>query len=377
MRLFIPVLAVFLLIGCDKPGDDSTILDPTKRQNGLFGETLLISPKIGTQDTKFTLNVILLNQNVAEFTLRWDFENDGEPDTPWLDSLNLNTELPVGADSLTCQIRRNDGYWSQITRVNPVVEIEKVTESLPALGQGNMDISPTGDRIVFNWRYPTNEHQVYEMDLATGDYTQISTSSGHFPDYSFNGEFIAYDGGDGLHVYNKVTSSDTILIPDSKWNSHWVRWSPKENTFLTAMPDGMVLYDFRTHQIEVIDSTHYYSYCWHPDGDKIALSESGHSPIRIFDLATRTYLQDLGAQDIGAKLDWSPDGQYLSLGVLTHPNLPVLNIDTEQVIIVNPGDIRSTWYPSWAPAGGSLYFEGIGPEDAGRSIWKIGFPTGR
>jgi len=377
MRILLSSLAptVFLLIiSCGEPTDNAMTLDPTKREAGLFGETLIISPNIGTENTKFTLTVSLANEYDAEFDARWDFDNDGNFETPWLDSLYVLTELSEIEDSLTCQIRRSDGFWSQITWVCPVVSLENVTKSLPAQGQENVDISPEGDRIVFNWRFPTNEHQVYEMDLITGTYIQISTSTGHFPDYSYNGNLIAYDGGDGLHIYDRESSSDTLLFPDTRWRSNWVRWSPKELTFITMTVDGMIIYDYLTHIYETIAANEFSTYCWNSEGNKIAFSNAGHNTIAVYDVASSAYVQYFGAQDVGAKLDWSPNGKFLSLGVLVYPNLLVLDLERENVITINPGDIRQTWYPSWAPDGTSLYFEGIGPEDSYHSIWKIGFP---
>jgi len=374
---------VFCFYSCESPDDDdnnlSLTIDPLKASQGIFKTTLTTTPDIGTEATIFSLtaNVLQDANRAVDYFARWDLDGDGIYDTEWLDSLTYSTNGGV-SQNVKVQVIDSESYSEVDSVTVRIAELVPITSNTSNSFQGNADIHPDGTRLIFDWRPTTPGHQIYEYNLLDATTTMLIAETAHWPDYSYDGNYISFNKSDvGICVYNTLTASIEEVIPDSLSLTMWCRWSPIENKFLYLSKLGLQLYDYDNKIDSVILDDYYYTYCWSPDGEYLAIGNqgglSGTSSLEILRLDDLTIIKTYADIPVGHKLDWSPDGNWICLGVANKPIIAVLNYLTDEVITIEPSPLVGPWYPSWSPDGASLYFEG----QAGNtklSIWNMGFP---
>jgi Tol biopolymer transport system component len=125
----------------------------------------------------------------------------------------------------------------------------------------------------------------------------------------------------------------------------------------------------------------YVRFGWSPDGDRVALVPSEGPPKLVtIDFVTKSILAEYDIPFSGYKLDWSPDGKWISLGFAATPDsldpLAVLNLETKQVLTIKLDGLAYCWYPSWSSDGSLLAFEAWEAGTQRRAeIFALPFPT--
>ncbi|MBT3575958.1 MAG: WD40 repeat domain-containing protein [Candidatus Marinimicrobia bacterium] len=383
-RSFLVASTCLLLVTCNSPEDDDDILsftiDSEKAGQGIFKTFISTTPDVGTESTIFlsTVNVLQDANRAVDYYARWDLDGDGIYDTGWLDSLTY-TSSGQETYNVKVQVIDSESYSEVGSDTVHIVELMNITNNMDLNGQGNADLHPDGTRLIFEWRYPTSEHQIYEYNIVEGTTSLLIDATAHGPDYSYDGSLISIERGRmGIWVYNTLTTNVEEVVPDSLSLSYWCRWSPVENKFLYRGSQGMHIYDYDNTIDSVITAEYYYNYCWSPDGEYLALANhngisTDTETLYILRLADLSIIKTFNNLHIGYKMDWSSDGNWICLGVEKPPIISVLNYSTEEVITLEPSPLIYPWYPSWSIDGTSLYFEGR-EEGTGLSIWNMGFP---
>lgn len=183
--------------------------------------------------------------------------------------------------------------------------------------------SPDGSQIVF-----VSGEQLHLMDVASGQRRQLTDSDNihGFPDWSLDGELIAFSGGKEPPGPGVV--HDLYLVAPSSGEE-------------TRLTEG---------------STQFTAPQWSPDGTQIIYFDHGTDPLSIWivnsDGSRATKVT------AGGHASWSPDGGQIVFDREVGPgdvDVFVIDLETRQERLVVDGPDYDT-LPAWSPDGTKVVF---------------------
>ncbi len=390
--LFVIVISALLLltISCHN--------NPIQLEDNVTETEIVISvfPDIGTKFTKFQPHIFVVSNsdtvNVGEaLNIRCDYDDDGIPDTDWLDTIpQTSAYAKYGKHRLNIELLTSNGTIDSAfcnIYVQNLIQITQTNTS--GHSEGNIDWSRDGtNRITYDraGEDPGSIRSIWIINYPHGEPEQvtfnpdISQPYAHtFPEWSPDGDRIAYENNN-MEVIN--LSSGQVDILDEIGGSYIRSWSPNGRWILYwGYHKGVaktLAYDFVNDTSEVFINDHY---CigWSPNGIKLAICRKGefeNSTLQIIDFESRLVIEEYIIPSHGYKIEWSPDGKWISLGfheLKKHAYL--FNYETKQIFTWEPDNLSSCWFPSWSEDGSLLAFEGKDTiEGVWSSIWAIELP---
>jgi Tol biopolymer transport system component len=222
-----------------------------------------------------------------------------------------------GIDSVD---RKSGGSWYNRDSMGLWIINSDGTNRRKFLGSGgglDIDVSPDGEWILFNWI----EGQIFKIDTSGNNLTQLTSGTGnkYSPRWSpdgrkilFAGNYIyGYPDSSGIHImnsdgsgirrvigafrpswgasgdrfiafrYNSISNVDTLSIIDTNGNvirdirafpsmPDYLDWSYTNNVILVGWQHNIWTVDPATSQMTNLISDWSYDARWSPDGTKIA-----------------------------------------------------------------------------------------------------------
>lgn len=384
------VVAASLLLSCqDGPNSPNNDLNPG------WEPVVAVFPDIGTILTEFTFTAfaILDSDTVSTdggYQARWDFDHDGVYDTDWQDSLTAkHTFDGLGKHVVQVALRDSASLEHDTTSRAYVLQLNQITRNESRYSaQGNLDWSRDGtNRIAFDWRgLEGGEHQIWMVAYPGGDPVQLtfdqepdSYNWHQFPEWSPDGKKIVSSSDKGIASLDLASGDESVLI-DGNF-SYPLNCSPDGRWLMFAgnQLNQIDIYDFENRSYEeFVSSFGDLRFCFSPNGDRVAISNGYEdATLSIIDFATRNLIKEYSLPYCGSRLDWSPDGHWISLGFAHAPSttLFILHYESGHIYTAQFGGYRMLWYPSWSADGSLLAFEAK-EIDGGRysEIWTITFP---
>lgn len=345
-------------------------------------------PDIGTIKTTYRLSAVLLagGDTVAgnEYQVKWDWENDGTYDTPWISlSTAEHSFTTPGKKTVAVKVRSADFFDGRVMNVL-VQDLIQITNNTTTSPQRHVDWSRDGsNRILFDWGWGNDDSggSVWMMRYPGGEPECLITNEGVgsqwdgvYPKLSPDGTKIVF-GPDpkGYLVIFDITSKTTLSL-GKKWGSQ-AAWSPSGRYILSSW----ALYE---PDVDLVSYVPFGgSFAWAPTEDIICINRSGIDPV------SGRYLQKVGfvrfpgystleERNIPAegRVDWSSDGRFVSLG-FTSGTLHILEHETGKVYSVRVDGLHDCWGPAWSEDGTMLAFEAREESaDREKEIWAIRFP---
>ncbi|MBT5465962.1 MAG: hypothetical protein HOK42_05975 [Candidatus Marinimicrobia bacterium] len=391
----IQIILVLVLISCPKsPTDPEDIVEVDPREI-----VVTVFPDIGTNATHFKPNVYIVADSdtiqIGEnYQIRCDYDGDGVADTEWLDTIPRTPLYSThGKHRLSIEIQHSTG---SVDNAYCEIYVQNLIEVTPPNISGeyenNIDWSRDGtNRIAYDaygGELGANQ-SIFVMDYPSGTPIKISSSPNpgeyffdQFPEWSPDGDKIVCSSSNGLDLITVGNGHRTTLIaeagstmkswsPDGRWLIYWGGSGGRGATYV---------YDFDTDSsLPLFENMGYAA--WSPDGTQIAISEmvgpdQAGSFFKIIDFASGDTLAAIQISNPGDKLDWSPDGKWISMGFDNKKVLSLFHIETGKILTFQPDPLTWCWWPSWSEDGTILAFEG---QEAGGgvhlSIWAIEFPV--
>jgi dipeptidyl aminopeptidase/acylaminoacyl peptidase len=228
--------------------------------------------------------------------------------------------------------------------------LHELAPGKPVEGKGPFDISPDGQRVVFE----TQHHQIWEAAIDGGDPTELSTDCTTPGAYCDSDATYSPDGGEIAFVHTDDSASNATRVIGVR--------------------------DLKTGSVDLIESTRAPLHSsgslarptWSPDGSQIAYlrfvfgTDVGLDPVdsvyRIFVVQRDgTGLRELPAPaQFVAYPDWSPDGSLILFTTVQTSLAP------GGIFTIDPDGTRLTtlcavcfdgFYPaSWTPDGNDVLF---------------------
>ncbi len=388
------IVMVFVTVSCHKsPNKPQEIIEsPIKKI------VLSVFPNIGTTSTQFQPSVlVIIDCDTAQigqnYLIGCDYDNDGVTETDWLDTIPRTANFETyGKHTLNFKIKDSTGYIDSVSYNIYIAGLIQITPTSPSGDyENNIDWSKDGtNRIAYDsygGELGANQ-SIFVMNYPGGTPQKVSSNPNpgeyffdQFPEWSPNGDKIACYSSNGLDLINVENGTRISLVegsssimkswsPDGRW---LIYWGQHEGTA------GTMLYDFDNDSIEVLFEREAYT-AWSPDGTQIAASHRvvfpDQSLFQIIDFATRDTLESVEIPSPGDKLDWSPDGKWISLGFDNKDFLSMFQVESGNIFTYSPDHLIACWWPSWSEDGTLLAFEAQEADGGFRlSIWAMEFPA--
>jgi TolB protein len=236
--------------------------------------------------------------------------------------------------------------------------------------------APPGDHGLI--AYTSNQGGDYEIWMynpSNGLSQQITTSLGEsysIPYWSPDSRKIAFVGKNGLlYVLNIAENTIARIDQFADGLSIFLNWSADSQKLVYTKPNGIILYNVKTYQAQIINQPGATDAQWFPRGDELlfqAADEAGVSQlyrIRIDGSAKRQITQNTGGGLNTVRL--SPDGSY---ALYTTPGASIsliytIEIATGRVFEVRGGPLAKNYFPVWSPNSSTIAYSATAFEDRG------------
>ncbi len=182
-------------------------------------------------------------------------------------------------------------------------------------------MSPDGKSVIYAAFREENVYEIYEMDIATGNVTQLTNRLGilNAPEISPNGKFVVFKQSSGFNNRNKI----------------WIMDRNGENINNVPRAEGW-------------DPT------WAPDGKNILFASDKDGPIQLYavDINGDQLHRISNLPAIRGRSDWSPDGKYIVTysGESWKREVYIMNADGTNAHVLSPAGGNSQG-PAFSPDG--------------------------
>ena len=382
MKTLIPFLALFLVLGCednetDNTEDEITYIDSTVTIQ------LSVFPDIGyasITDFEFNINIIEKGDTVLDstsYSIRFDWNGDGDFDTSWSDSLYSFYNFSVtGKQKTIVQVKdslENIGYDSVF--VYPTT-LHQITENNSGSYQTDIDWSTDGsNRIAFDWQGDEGGgHEIYYVGFDDGDIVQVTNSGNHyFPKWSPDGSKIAMKSGDDkLKIFELNNGSIEQLVSDVNITYNWS--NDGEHIYYIKNFD-LFRYSFAENDTELLFEN-VWRFDISPDGESIILQYE--ETLDIYSLTTFDLIQSiqLPYSNIGFRIEYHPSGDFICLDFDYNNNaIAILELTTEKYFYVSIEEFEYVQWSDFSEDGSKLAFEAqVKNSDRRSEIWAVDFP---
>lgn len=366
---------------------------PTKPDDKVEPPSIIVSvfPDIGTIYTEFQpdLNIVADSQPVSlgeGYQVRCDYDNDGVPDTDWLDTVPATSTFDqYGSHNLVFEVRDTIEIIDTVSCTVHVRELIQITPTnTSGYGQVNVDWSKDGtNRLAYDshggdpWAYQS----IFVVQFPGGEPTRVSfhpdSSTYHFdqfPAWSPDGNRIACQSGQGLSIINLPTGERDVV--DSRGYYFNSSWSPDGNKLGYLRSSVTVILDLSTGQIDTLSEDHL-AVCWSPDGQtlvNVELKNWGNGSLRFLDAENLNLLDEINIPIHGYKLEYSPNGAWISTGLnQSNGTSCIVNTETHKVYTLSLDGLENAHNTTWSSDGTLLAFSAKVPNlaDTKESIWAI------
>jgi hypothetical protein len=337
--------------------------------------SISVVPDIGTVHTAFEFHLtIVVNGDTVNgqgYRVRWDWDGDGSFDTQWLDSLtaeHLYSELGRKAPEVQVQSPSGNTYGSSSTVY--------VQETIPILTPQSDELFEEPDwsrdgtnRIAFSYRLGSHgwlRLAILHYPQGTFDIVTPDGTESYLPEWSGDGKKIAFSTRGGLGILDVVSGVRTIFPPTFDQRPSW---SPGGRYIVY----GTLLYDLADSSTSSFPF--FADVGWSPDGNRMALISYGTLTIVAF--PGYAVLQQYQVPGGGFKVEWSPNGRWISLGggvLAPHSNFYLFDLASTRIYSWRADGIAGAEYPTWSGDGALLAFEGRDAKTLSWGIWAIRFP---
>jgi TolB protein len=215
------------------------------------------------------------------------------------------------------------------------------------------------------WLYHPSDGLSQQITFGLGEMTTISY-------WSPDSKKIAFVGKNRL-LYVVDVEVNTIARIDQfeEGQGALINWSPDSKNLVYPKPNGIVLYNIRTHQAQIIQQPGATDVQWFPSGNELlyqAADETGVSQlfrIKVNGTAKRQITQNSGGGLNHVRL--SPDGLFV---LYTTPGASIsiiytIEIATGRVFEVKGGPLAKNYFPSWSPQSSTIVYSATAFEDRG------------
>jgi TolB protein len=244
--------------------------------------------------------------------------------------------------------------------------------NLPSTGifQGQRLIipySPPGDSGFI--AYTSNRKGSFDIWLynpSNGVNQQITTGLGDSysaPYWSPDSTKIAFVGKNGiLNVINLTENSIAQIDQFADGLGVFLDWSPNSQQLVYTKPNGIVLYNFTTHQAQIINQHGATDAQWFPSGIELLFQAPDVAGIsQLFRIKTDGTGKVQITRNTGGLHNFvrlSPDGTY---ALYTTPGASISIIHTVQLSTGNDyevegGPLAKNYFPAWSPNSSTIVY---------------------
>jgi len=390
LTALVSLLIIGLVIGCTDPPTKPDIDDEIDPPNIIVS----VFPDIGTNLTEFqpSLRIVTDSDSVIigdGYQVRCDYDNDGIPDTDWLDTIPpTSTFDQYGPHELVFEVRDTIEVIDTSSCVIHVQELIQITPiNSGGFSQSNLDWAKDGsNRLAFDWHAGDNwaYQSIFTVQYPGGAPERVSfhpdSTTYHFdqyPEWSPDGSKIACHSSLGLCMID-LASSEREIIDSLGWTIT-LDWSPDGNKLVYVRDGALVVNNLIDGTIDTIFDATPYSVGWSPDGETFATLQYLTAPdgiFRIHDAHSFEVRKEILVHTRGYKIEYSPNGKWISTSF--HSNTATLyNSESMKTMSIKVDGLKGshsfTWNHDGSMIGFSAWPEGVDGTHA--SIWAIEFPN--
>lgn len=362
------IVLLFALKGCNQ--------NPSELQEPVPEISISVVPDIGTIHTTFEFRAAIIldgdTTNTQGYRVRWDWDGDKVYETPWLDSLTARHLYgEQGKKALEVQIQSPSGETFSSSSSIYVQQLIPISSAQTGVDLEYPDWSVDGsNRIAFTSSLQSHgRYRIAILQYPGGMYDLVTPdgTDSYLPEWSRDGNRIAFTTGGGLGILDLVTGTRT-LFPDTF--DERPSWSP-DGRYIAY---GNLLYDLAD---SITSSLPFAAdIAWSPRGDMMALG--GLDTLTIVAFPGYAVLQKHRVPRAGFKVEWSSNGRWISLGGRVSNDNETLfylfDYADAKLYSWRPDGLRLAQYPTWSQDGTLLAFEVMDQGANSYAIWAIQFP---
>jgi len=344
-------------------------------------------PDIGTPGTEFTFNIDAIKIkrdsiiDLARYQFRWDFNNDGKFDTEWSDNIEKHHTFDEEGDhQIIIEVKTQGLDIFRDTCRTLVQPLMKIYDNISGNDVGSLDWSGDGsNRIAFDGPSNITESAIWTIKYPNSNPTQITSKNASFPEWSSDGKYILFRKGQEFWIVNLETSEERSLIVWGGIISFVPSWSHNIRNLAYTIKNSIEIYSINSGKISRIHTDITYNLIsWSPDDQILAVASRNNelSTIDFFDVeeGKLSLSIPLGFNYTGAKLDWSLDNKWLSIGFANSSRtLYIFNRKSGEFKHIYINGLENVWYAGWSYDSKMLVFDGNAPGE-NTSIWAIEVP---
>ncbi len=352
-----------------------------------------ISPDLGTKGTEFIIKVdslLIKNDminNFDRYKFRWDYNSDGKFDTEWMEDAYTNYIFStIGKQQTIVEIKTPGLDVFNDTCIIYIQPLVRITDNTTGYAQGSADWALDGsNRIAYD--SPSDsilsnqscDHVIWIVDYPNGTPKQVSMNCAYFPEWSHDGRYILFRRGQEFWLADLILNKERFLFKNDGIIPFIPSWSYNNIKLIYTTINSIAIYHISTGIVLTIPTDITYNLVsWAPGDNLIAVATRNNelSVIDIIDVKEEKLVTSyrLGFNYAGAKLDWSSNHKWLSIGFANGDNnLYIIDLDSGNFKQIQINGLENTWYASWSHDSKMLIFEARVPGE-NISIWGIEIP---
>jgi len=346
-----------------------------------------IYPDLGTPGTEFTFNIEAIKikndsiTHLARHQFRWDFNNDETFDTEW--SNNIEEQYTFNAEGnhqIIIEVKTPGLDIFRDTCSVLVKPLMKIYDNISGYDIGHVDWTGDGsNRFAFDGSLNNVEGAIWITEYPNSNSQQVSSVQASFPEWSSDGKNILFRRGQEFWIVNLETGEEQPIIVWGGVISFVPSWSHNIRKLAYTTKNSIEIYNLSSGSVSRIPTDITYNLIsWSPDDQILAVASRNNelSTIDFFDVEEEKLSTGipLGSNYTGAKLDWSLNNKWLSIGFANSSSvLYIFDRKSGEFKHIYINGLENTWYAGWSYDSRMLVFEGRTPGE-NTSIWAIEVP---